>query len=472
MGRYCFLVDTPVALVAFREEYGVPVDVHLELGAEDTNPWGRLDQCPFTVLSIIEGGLCFPVQPLMCEFLRHTGLAPTQYILGHTGDGLNYFLKIRPGKEKLVTDTPYKDMHDDGFFWVLGNYETADVPGWYISKNFGLTSIETLQANYFNPNEAAIRTMLRYRNRDCHDLLGYVPSYRYTAPHRSRVTDFLRAPSPPPNPTLPDEMAKRIRIKNLITATSTELLSISPRAPAAGQTFGTVIALASTAVTYASKESHRAGKRPRSVDPSAELVTELSTDQPAEASKPTPLWYDMTSSNHVPDTQLVKSSVKSMTWVKHLETELGRSKVSLEMANADNARLLGQLGRAEQERDKLKAQLAAEKEARKVVVDEANNLVEATKDIYFKFGWKTACEKLGQGVETEVFASPLPAFLPAYLVPYANKVFNALHEVAEIEAEDHSSQQELGKKEKVAVVDVEAVTEATGDEFADLSPLA
>ncbi|GMP24968.1 hypothetical protein CsSME_00002047 [Camellia sinensis var. sinensis] len=147
MGRYRFLVDTPVALAAFREEYGIPDDVHLELGVEDTTPWGRLDQCPFTVLFIIEVGLHFPVNPLICEFLRCTGLAPTQvstntyriineihelnnrlgtnlglaeilrqYTLGHTSDGLAYYLKIRPGKEKIVTGTLDKDLHDDDFF--------------------------------------------------------------------------------------------------------------------------------------------------------------------------------------------------------------------------------------------------------------------------------------------------------------------------------------------------------------------
>ncbi|CAL5338262.1 unnamed protein product [Camellia sinensis] len=78
MGKFHFLVDTPAALAAFREEYGIPADVHLELAEEKTTPWGRLDQCPFTVLSIVEGGLRFPVNPLMTEFLRRTGLAPTQ----------------------------------------------------------------------------------------------------------------------------------------------------------------------------------------------------------------------------------------------------------------------------------------------------------------------------------------------------------------------------------------------------------
>ncbi|KAF5933326.1 hypothetical protein HYC85_029497 [Camellia sinensis] len=102
-------------------------------------------------------------------------------------------------------------------------------------------AIEALQAHYYNPNESAIRTVLRYSNRDCHELLGYIPTYRYSAPRRSRVTDFLRASSPPPDPTLPDvpliwlteaeKMAKRSRIKNLITAISTELPSISPPQP-------------------------------------------------------------------------------------------------------------------------------------------------------------------------------------------------------------------------------------------------
>ncbi|GMP31611.1 hypothetical protein CsSME_00005753 [Camellia sinensis var. sinensis] len=36
MGRYRFLVDNSITLAAFREEYGIPDDIHLELGVEDT----------------------------------------------------------------------------------------------------------------------------------------------------------------------------------------------------------------------------------------------------------------------------------------------------------------------------------------------------------------------------------------------------------------------------------------------------
>ena len=163
MGKFRFLVAPPAALAAFREEYGVPADVHHELAEEETTPWGR-EECPFTVLSIVEGGLRFPLTPLITDFLRRTGLAPTQvstntyriingfhelnnrlginlglaevlrqYTLGHTGDGLSYYLKIRPGSEKIVTGTLDMYLHDDDFFWVSGNYEPAEVPGWMIS---------------------------------------------------------------------------------------------------------------------------------------------------------------------------------------------------------------------------------------------------------------------------------------------------------------------------------------------------
>ncbi|KAL7198677.1 hypothetical protein ACSBR2_021060 [Camellia fascicularis] len=559
MGKFRFLVDTPAALATFREEYG---------------------------------SLRFPVNPLMTEFLRRTRLAPTQvstntyriingvyklnnrlgtnlglaeilrqYTLGHTADGLAYYLKIRPGKEKLVTGTLDKDLHDDDFFWVSGNYDSAGVPGWSISKNFGSTTIQALQASYQYPNVEAIRTVLRYSHWDCNELLGYTPTYRYSAPHRSKVTDFLRAPSSPPDPTLPDvplirlteeqEMAKRSRIKNLLTATSAEIPSITTHSPAAGQSSGPVVALASPA---AGQEPRREGKRLRA-DPSAELVAELTTEQPAVCVDPIPSWRpqlkhrgkdipanasvkgdkehlftfdlskalllpsDVVGNDHVLDTQLVKSTVKSMTraiqkqhlvmerihrlrqkandtasQVQNLQTELGRAKSSLEIANVDNNRLLGQLDEAEKKRDELKAELDALKKSRKKECDDANNAgfneaednykkqVFATQDIYFKAGWKSACEHLGQGPDTDVFATPPPVFLPTYLVPYANDIFTALQAEAEegleeeveadAEGEVHQEREQPGRTEPSAEDQSPTINlEATEDEFTNLSPL-
>ena len=130
----------------------------------------------------------------------------------------------------------------------------------------------------------------------------------------------------------------------------------------------------------------------------------------------------------------------------------------MEIANADNSKLLGQLGAVEKERDALQAELDALKQARNDELDEANNegfkeaeesytkQVEATKDIFFKFGWKAACEQLGQGSGTDVFASPPAAFLPTYMVPYTNDVFCALQ--AEVEEEGTEEAEENAEGDK------------------------
>ena len=146
-------------------------------------------------------------------------------------------------------------------------------------------------------------------------------------------------------------MAKRSRIKNLRTATSAEIPSVVTRSPAAGQSRGAVVALASQAAGETSQVTRRAGKRARAY-PSAELITELSTEQPTVTTDQTPAWRpqlkhrgkeipattsikgdkehllafdlskalllpsDVVGSDHVPDTRLVKLAVKSMTKVK------------------------------------------------------------------------------------------------------------------------------------------------------------
>ena len=55
------MVNSPGALAEFRREYNIPDDVHLELAKKGDTPWDELDKCPFTVVSIVEGSLCFPV---------------------------------------------------------------------------------------------------------------------------------------------------------------------------------------------------------------------------------------------------------------------------------------------------------------------------------------------------------------------------------------------------------------------------
>ncbi|THG23290.1 hypothetical protein TEA_020255 [Camellia sinensis var. sinensis] len=138
----------------------------------------------------------------------------------------------------------------------------------------------------------------QYQNRTC-DNRSTNPNItvKYSAPRRSKVTDFLHAPTPPPDPTLPDvplirlteeqEMAKQSKIKNLLTATSAEMPSVVTRSPVAGQSSGAMVALASPATGQSSREPapRRAGKRVRA-DPSTELVAELTTEHPSDAPVP------------------------------------------------------------------------------------------------------------------------------------------------------------------------------------------
>ena len=107
----------------------------------------------------------------------------------------------------------------------------------------------------------------------------------------------------------------------------------------------------------------------------------------------------------------------------------------------------------------------------------------ATQDIYFKAGWKSACEQLGQGSDTDVFANPPKASLPVYLVPYANDVFSALQTEAEEGLEDGDG--EIDSEEEEAEVQEQPGNEEPGaqdtgpsvdleageDEFTHLSPL-
>ena len=70
MGKYRYLVETPGGMAEFRKDYQIPDDVHLTLAKKDVIPWENEGFVPFTLQSIIETGLRFPVQPLICEFLR------------------------------------------------------------------------------------------------------------------------------------------------------------------------------------------------------------------------------------------------------------------------------------------------------------------------------------------------------------------------------------------------------------------
>ena len=60
-------------------------------------------------------------------------------------DGWVYYLRVRRGWEKIIKNTPDKDLNDDDFFWVSGNFEDQEVqiPGYNINWNKGTAGKNT-----------------------------------------------------------------------------------------------------------------------------------------------------------------------------------------------------------------------------------------------------------------------------------------------------------------------------------------
>lgn len=169
-----------------------------------------------------------------------------------------------------------------------------------------------LAEDYSRANQEAIRVALWHlvEERESHKLLGFEPSYRYTAPRRSRVTDFLRAPSAEPDPNLPpiklvlltaeQEMAKIWAIKSMITGEPSD--SQLPEAAGgtsstpAVQDKGAVLALTNEqAAGQSMKRSRRGQSKQHLVDedsienPFVDLGTRLNNQSPSHQLAPVPL---------------------------------------------------------------------------------------------------------------------------------------------------------------------------------------
>ncbi|GMP99682.1 hypothetical protein CsSME_00047062 [Camellia sinensis var. sinensis] len=73
------------------------------------------------------------IAELNCQAGLNLGLAEIfhQYSISSKEDGWVYYLRIRRRREKIIKNTPDKDLNDDDFFWVSGNFEDhqAQIPG-------------------------------------------------------------------------------------------------------------------------------------------------------------------------------------------------------------------------------------------------------------------------------------------------------------------------------------------------------
>ncbi|GMP70139.1 hypothetical protein CsSME_00029115 [Camellia sinensis var. sinensis] len=174
------------------------------------------------------------IAELNCQAGLNLGLVEIfhQYSIGSKEDGWVYYLRIRRRREKIIKNTPDKDLNDNDFFWVSGNFEDHQVQNLGRSINWkkGTPDSAHLWSLYSYPNLATLRAALRYPERSWAKLLKFELTYRYSGRRKARVTDFLLEEAPEPDPTLPEirlipltaeeEMAKKNRVRALLTETN------------------------------------------------------------------------------------------------------------------------------------------------------------------------------------------------------------------------------------------------------------
>ena len=76
---YSYLLEAPIALAAFRQKFGIPGDVEVAYYHESEIALHKGQGTTFfTLMAILEGGVRFPVDPLLTNTLRYYGLCPDQ----------------------------------------------------------------------------------------------------------------------------------------------------------------------------------------------------------------------------------------------------------------------------------------------------------------------------------------------------------------------------------------------------------
>ena len=74
---YSYLLDTPAALANFRSKFSIPSDVDVAYCHESDMELHRGQGTAFfPLMSILEGGVRFPVDPLLINTLTYHGLCP------------------------------------------------------------------------------------------------------------------------------------------------------------------------------------------------------------------------------------------------------------------------------------------------------------------------------------------------------------------------------------------------------------
>ena len=157
---YAFLLNTTASLATFRQKFDIPDDVKVAYCHKSEIALHRGEHTAFfPLMAILEGGVKFPVDPLLLNTLRYYGLCPDQlppnfyrvvsYVsrLNHTfslqlnhhdinhmysmcgNKSTNYYLKVRDTRAQLISFLPDSNRNSAGVFVrVRSNWFVGEIP--------------------------------------------------------------------------------------------------------------------------------------------------------------------------------------------------------------------------------------------------------------------------------------------------------------------------------------------------------
>ena len=168
---YSYLLSSEASLATFRATYGVPEDVDIAYyhqGDIEIQRRRGTNTVFFPLMSILEGGIRFPVDPLVIGTLRFYGLCPNQlppnfFRVVSSVSRLNqlfglqldhhdinfmyslygniesdYYLKTRDNKVRLISCLPDSNRNSTGeFVRVSGNWLAGEFPCAFKPRDVG-----------------------------------------------------------------------------------------------------------------------------------------------------------------------------------------------------------------------------------------------------------------------------------------------------------------------------------------------
>ena len=157
---FAHLLNTEAPLAAFRQAFSIPDDVELAYCHESDIAFHRgAGTAFFPLMSILEGGVRFPIDPFLLNNLRYYGLSPDQlppnfyrvvscvaklnqvfglqldhhdinYMYSLCGKKKsNYYLKTRDNRVRLISCLPDSNRNSAGeLVRVHSNWFAGDIP--------------------------------------------------------------------------------------------------------------------------------------------------------------------------------------------------------------------------------------------------------------------------------------------------------------------------------------------------------